>query len=357
MQPNPTSAPQSSHFLTPTLAVGVTFVVTVALLGGTAIYQIQGAPVALRFFDPRRSPTFDETCVVAAMDYALSSSEHNDVIFIGDSSCRTGVDPVAFERRTGLHAYNLGIVGDLGPSVMLNVAKAYLAQHPRPKVVVVCLSPIGLERDVPWYWVKLHNHVVNCFGYDAHNLSTVGASLGYTLRQGTVLGWDRSASRFTGRPDDVRDLPLIGLEKVTYRQFEDLARQKRGHFELSGHGPPKKLDRPGGVVRVHEVWGAGLRRLCRSCDRAGVPLMFRFCPVSAEATRNLKFDEVERWLRALRADCPRLLVVQEQNIVRYAPDLCWDYSHPNVEGTRVFTERLAGEVHSALDRVSLAQGQ
>jgi hypothetical protein len=171
-----------------------------------------------------------------------------------------------------------------------------------------------------------------------------------------VLGWDHSASRFSPLPEDVRDLSVTGLEKVTYRQFEGLARQKRGHFELSGHGPPKNLDRPGGLVRVHEVWRAGLRRLCQSCERAGVPLMLRFCPVSGEATRNLKFDEVDRWMRDLRSDHPRLLVANDESILRYPPELCWDYSHPNVDGTRVFTERLAGEVQSALDRVSLAQG-
>ena len=47
------------------------------------------------------------------------------------TACRTGVDPIAFERLSGLRAYNLGIVGDLGPGVMLNIGKAYLSKIPR----------------------------------------------------------------------------------------------------------------------------------------------------------------------------------------------------------------------------------
>jgi lysophospholipase L1-like esterase len=84
--------------------------------------------------------------------------------------------------------------------------------------------------------------------------------------------------------------------------------------------------------------------------------MLRFSPVSDEATRNLKFDEVDRWSRALRTNCPRLLVADEESILRYPAKLCWDYSHPNVDGTRVFTKRLASEVQAVLDRVSTASG-
>jgi hypothetical protein len=343
------------RWLTPTAAVAATFAVTVALPAGAALYTMRGAPAPIRFFDPRRSPTFDETCVVSAMDYALTSTERNDVIFLGDSTCRSGLDPVRFESLTALHAYNLGIVGDLGPDVMLNVARAYLSTHPAPRLVVLCLSPVGLERDVPWYWIKLRNHFVDCYGFDVRSARSLHASLGYTFRQGTVLAWDATASSFTGNSQDVRDCPLIGMEKVTYRQFERLTREKRGYFELPGRGPHKNLDRPGGIVEVHDVWDAGVRRLIETCDSAHVRLLIRFSPVSAEATSNLKFERPAGWLKDLQASYPQLLLPRDENILRYPPSLCWDYSHPNPQGARQFTEKVATEVRLAMDSAAKAR--
>lgn len=291
------------------------------------------------------------------MDYALSSSERNDVIFLGDSVCRTGLDPVHFECVTGLRAYNLGIVGDLGPDVMLNISQAYLAQHPPPRLVVLCVSPLGLERDVPWHWVKLRNHFVNCYGLDTGSVRSRAASLGYSLRQGTLLAWDRAAASFAGNGGDVRDYPLIGMEKVTYREYERLTREQRGHFELPGRGPYKNLDRPGGLVLVHEVWESGLRRLAENCHNAGVPLMIRFGPVSAEATKNLKFERLERCLQDLQVSFPRVSLTGDQQILRYPPELCWDYSHPNPQGARRFTEQVAAEVQLSLDSARHAREQ
>ena len=355
-QPQAGTTKRRLRWLVPTACVGLVFVVLLGSVWGIALDTVHDVPTAERFFDPRRSPTFDETCVVAAIDYALSSNEANDVVFLGDSACRTGVDPIAFEHLTGLHAYNLGIVGDLGPGVMVNIGKAYVSKHPAPRLMVVCLSPVGLEHDVPWYWIKLRDHFVNCFGFDVQNAGSLQAHLGYMFRQGTVLAWERAESRFSGKSQDVRDLPLIGMEKGTYRQYETLTRQKRGHFELSGHGPPKNLDRPGGLVLIHKAWDAGLRRLAQACDNARIPLMVRFCPVSAEATKNLSFERVEHWLRDLQTASPHLLVAPDQTILRYAPELCWDYSHANPQGTQKFTEQLAREVRAALPMPGKPQG-
>ncbi len=342
------TARRKIRWLPATVCVGVTFCLLLGMLWGVAADTIRQVPIAERFFDPRRSPTFDETCVVAAIDYALTSDEANDVVFLGDSACRTDIDPIAFERLTGLRAYNLGIVGDLGPGAMVNIGKAYLAKHPAPKLMVVCLSPVGLEHDVPWYWIKLRNHFVNCFGFDANDPQSLQAYLGYTFRQGTVLAWERFQSRLGGKSQDVRDLPLIGMDHGTYRQYETLTRQKRGHFELSGHGPPKNLDRPGGLVLIYKTWDEGLRRLARACSDARVPLMVRFCPVSADATRNLNFERVEHWLRDLQSASHPVLVAGDQTILRYAPELCYYYSHANPRGTRKFTAQIAKEVRTAL---------
>jgi len=88
----------------------------------------------LRFLNASRSPTVDEASLTFVGEYAVRSHQANDVIFLGDSACRSGIDPLAFERLTGLRAYNLGTFGSSGPSVLAVSAKAYLSNHPRPQV-------------------------------------------------------------------------------------------------------------------------------------------------------------------------------------------------------------------------------
>jgi len=216
--------------------------------------------------------------------------------------------------------------------------------------VVLCLSPVGLERDVPRYWIRLRDHVVNCYGFDVHSARSLEGALGYALRHGTVLAWIGCESSFTSTSHDVRDSSLIGMEQVTYRQFERLSQEKRGHFDLPGRGPAKNLDRPGGVVVVHESWDSGVRRLARACKKLGVPLLIRFCPVSSEATKNLKFDRPLSWLKDVQESSRGVLLTGDHDVLRYGPELCWDYSHLNPEGARQFTERVADDVRSALDQ-------
>ena len=45
------------------------------------------------FLDPFRAPTRDEAVLVYPAEYALKSSDYNDVVFLGDSTCRCSIDP------------------------------------------------------------------------------------------------------------------------------------------------------------------------------------------------------------------------------------------------------------------------
>ncbi len=47
----------------------------------------------------------DEAWTGCVMDYALASTEGNDVIFLGDSICRSGIEPIQFEHETRLRGY------------------------------------------------------------------------------------------------------------------------------------------------------------------------------------------------------------------------------------------------------------
>lgn len=355
MEPRPLNDRGRKRWLNPTVLVLGSAPATLLLLSAAAAYSFRETPTALRFFDPRRSPTSDESWVVSTMDYALSSTEKNDVVFLGDSVCRTTIDPIRLESLSGLHGYNLGVAGHLGPEVVLNLAQAYLASHPPPRLMVLCVSPVGLEQDVPTHWEKLRDHVLNCYGFEARSAKSIAGRLGYRIRQGTVIAWNESAGLLCGQRRDVRDMPLDGKGKETYRTFEQSTRKSRGYVVLSGKGLARDLDRPGGIVAIHDAWDSNVRRLAKICEQARVPVLIRFGPISAESSKNLKFDRLERWLHDLQESHSNVRLPRDRRILRYPPELCWDSTHCIAAGAAKFTAQLSEDVRSALTSAGDAQ--
>jgi hypothetical protein len=345
----------SRAVLSPMIVVAGAAITTSAVLSVVSLYFAIGASPALRFFDPRRSPTVDEAWVVSTMDYALASAEKNDVVFLGDSICRTGIEPAQFERLTHLRAYNLGLLfGGLGPTVLPNVARSYLSRHPAPRIVVLCASPVCFERDVPSPYLPIRDRFLNCYGFDVPNVGSLEgslqyvASLAYNVRQGALITCDRIAWSLTGRRHDVRDDPLLEDEQQSYRSFEWIARKTRGYYALYGTGHEANIDRADGIVLVYDAWDRGVRSLAEACEDAHVPLLIRLGPISAEASKNLNFAHLERWLEDLRHSYPHLAIARDHNVLRYAPELCFDSTHLNVNGADKFTRQVADDVRAAL---------
>ncbi len=99
----------------------------------------------LRFLEPRRAPTFDEAVIALPIEYAVHSTEYNDVIVLGDGTGRSCFNPKHFEELSGLKAYNLSQIGKAGPMGFYLVASAYLRHHPKPKAIFLCLSPFVFQ--------------------------------------------------------------------------------------------------------------------------------------------------------------------------------------------------------------------
>jgi hypothetical protein len=343
------------RLLVPTLLFVVTATSVLLVLAGAGLRTARSAPPALRFFDPRRPPTIDEGWTACVMDYTLSSTEKNDAIFVGDSICRSGLDPGQFEKLTQLRAYNLGVLfGGLGPDVLLNVAKTYLVNHPAPRIVVLCTSPVCFERELPSFFVPVRDRFLNCFAFEAPNLqSNQGRlsylmSISYLIRQGTLMNWDRTTSSLAGREHDVRDDPLFREEDRTYRTLERQVRQARGFYPMSGSGRIGFLDRSARRVPVEDDWDRSVRRLAETCEEAHVPLLIRLGPISAEASKDLVFDRVESWVKQLQVSYPHVTVARDHNVLRYPTALCADSTHPNVQGAAKFTADVADDARRVL---------
>jgi hypothetical protein len=343
---------QRMPYLIPTALVALTAIAELLILGGSGFLTARRAEPVLRFFDPRRPPTMDEAWTGCVMDYALASTENNDVIFLGDSICRSGIEPNEFEQRTRLRGYNLGVLfGGLGPEVMPSVARTYLLRHPTPGLVVFCMSPVCFEKEVDAAFVQLHERFLGCFVFEAPNLQTLAGirsyaqSILFLSRQGTVLGWYRWRD---GRQHDVRDDFLDEKRTQTYRSLEKQTRTARGFYSMVGSGRKGFLDRTRRVVRIDPAWDRGVRRLASICQQAHVPLLIRLGPISSGASRDLNFSAVEQWLSELGASCPQLIIERDNRILRYPPEFCSDGMHCNFRGAVKFTSRVANEVLHAL---------
>jgi hypothetical protein len=194
--------------IVPTL-IALTFVAgSLGALGAASCCVGWRTNSALRFLEPRRAPTVDEACVAYPIEYSLRSDEKNDVVFLGDSTCRCGIDPVYFEQLTGLRAYNLGSQGRVGPMGFLVTAKAYLLRHPPPRIMVLSMSPVAFEAEAAGTELAMQSRFLANYGPEVPGLLPLKESLLYFIKRGSLAA--RSAgSSFVARRDgdlDVRDL-------------------------------------------------------------------------------------------------------------------------------------------------------
>ena len=69
-----------------------------------------------------------------------------DVLVFGDSTAMTGIDPDVVDRYTGLHTCNIAVTNAVLAVTGNLTLDSYLQQNPRPRVLVVQLSPDDFQQ-------------------------------------------------------------------------------------------------------------------------------------------------------------------------------------------------------------------
>jgi len=288
----------------------------------------------LIFLDPRRQPTVNEAIYAAMAEYALKSSERNDVLFIGDSTCAYGADPIRFEQLTGLRAYSCGTLAWMGPEGFLVLLDGYIRHHPAPRVVVLTLSPFVMEVDISDKDPDTTRRFIETFAPAAGRRLTI---------DGLAFYAKRGAVNLFGTGSDPRDLPVDGDQRRTCRGLASELAAGRGFGQLPGiHGPHWDHGvAPGRLIRSD--WDAGVREIARRCRARGVQLLVRFAPIS-EAERTARdWPELDRWAKSLDG-----VTVARPMVVTYPPELMWDGIHLNAAGVERFMPIVAKEVQAVL---------
>jgi hypothetical protein len=324
---------------------------TLSLLSAAAYCVGMNTESELRFFEPRRAPTSDEAIIACPIEYALRSNEKNDVVFVGDSTCRSGVDALSFERLSGLRAYNLGSQGRLGPMGFLITAKAYLSRHPHPQIVVFCMAPVAFERSAieiaDIMGSTMQARFEANYGPEVPGLIPRTESVRYFIKRGSLAAGSATSTFFTGSDEDIRSAPISELSE-TYRMYQHRMHESRGYWPLKGlHGKRIELESPGEPVRINAEWDRNVRLLAETCQSMGIPLLIRFSPMPSDLSHVKDFSPIERWSHDLQKTNPNV-VVGQPTLLWYDPKLCWDHIHLNVPGVAVYMPVLATDVRDVI---------
>jgi len=331
--------------------------VTLCMFSALGYFVGRNTPAELRFLEPRRAPTMDEAIITYPVEYSLRSQEKNDAIFVGDSTCRSGIDPAEFERLTGLRAYNLGSQGKAGPMAYTLTAMAYLSKHPAPRVVVYCISPVvfdfGHTRDD-----SMRDRLLANYGPEVPGLFPWTQSILYFIKRGSVTALGAPWAWIAGRREDVREVPLVGMEMDTYRTLGERTLDAKGYGRLPGRHYSKihrmkdlGLEWQGKPVAIPDEWTRGAEQLAETCQERGIPVLLRFSPLPAHCAPTRDFSPLTKWSESLARSCPGL-TVGSPILLWYDWSLCWDTYHVNSEGVAKFTSAVAAEVRAVVEKSS-----
>jgi hypothetical protein len=322
-------------------------IVSATVFGLSAIaYRVgRSTDTELRFLEPGRPPTYDEAFIVCPIEHALRSRDANDVIFLGDSVCQHGIDPVRFEKLTGLTAYNLGSRSYFGPNGYWMTARAYLSRHPKPRAFVLCVCAFSFRADPDFANGAVPKRFTEAYGPEVGSVAPQDSFLPFVRFGARALG------NWISPQADIRDLPLDGMQKETFRTLRQRTDASHGQLALEGpHGPLKVVGRaPDDDILIREEWDWGVRRLAEECATVGVPLLIRFCPLSTDFERTRDYSALERWADGFAKRCPQTSIGRPI-LLWYAPSLSWDRVHLNAAGVEKFMPVVAKDVRAALSR-------
>jgi hypothetical protein len=334
-----------------------TLIVLAAIVGCASVFVTAAAYIGANcetFMKVSRRPTSEEAIAAIPIEYAMTSKEYNDVVFFGDSAPLCAIDPIYFEKLTGLKAYNLASFRPVSINGFLLTAQAYLANHPPPRLVVLCVSPevpggTDVERVFARRFVRSYGrHVAGASPAVGEIVNSVTQEdrIDEVIKRGVSIARDYFAQFTIPRGHNLHDDLLDGSTEDTFNTLARKLHESRGYVKPKAtHGPPNKPVYPGVHFAIRPEWDRDVRALIGLTDAVGARLMVRLAPARTDAAEE-NFDAISSGLRDLQKEFPRVIVDAEVHY--YEPALCCDLWHMNGDGGKKFTRLLADDVRSAM---------
>jgi hypothetical protein len=339
----------------PTLAVVAGVLISLAVMSYGACAVGRHADTETALLASWRPPGWNEAWLACSAEYALRSKEANDVVFIGDSSCRHDIVPAEFTRLTGLSSFNLAMWGALGPDGMLVVATLYLQNHPKPKALVFCITPQSLECITQYRHGQFPRRFISIYGAHVEGLpADLAAETDFAERCHTGLVTLLRAARPSAR--HVREIPFRDNPTQTLAIMKEEFLETKGHARLGGPGGDDPIYRQGKQIQVEPAWTRCVSFLSDECHKRGVRFILRMDPTAASMKAHRKYDTVESWLDEVSRDCPHAIVA-EPRLLWWERKYHWDFDHLNTDGVARFMPVVAKDVLSALGKTASEQAK
>jgi hypothetical protein len=296
------------------------------------------------FLASYRDPEMDEMIIDFTMDYVLNSTEYNDIVFHGDSSCKYGVNAKLFQDQSKLKAYNLGTLGTIGWSGYALLLERYLEHHPRPRMVVFCIYPAMLTE----VWSNRNWHeerFVWCYGSESEELRPrhANATCDYTktgmfAMQGYLLN---------GSENRTYRSKISGISRVESAELIEKWLAGRGSSQLSGIAKDQRL------AQLEDFYIASnacqqIRRMAKLTKDKHVTFAIRLTPVWKgakvfPADKRIVYEK----LRVFETEFDNVTIIRPE-VLEYDQMFFDDEAHLNNLGSAKLTGSLADSIKDIL---------
>jgi len=284
------------------------------------------------FLKSYHTPDWSEAYIKNQMDYVLHSNEANNIIFVGDSTTTVGIQPVLFEKMTGLRGYNLALPGFVGIDTNLRLIELYLENHPAPRLLVYGAHPKDYGLDAP-NWGQIRPRFAWSYGvWSGAQATENDFTPMYYVREGIrIAAGELRGGRSHYFPKSVTD-------------WKELVLRQRGFFASPGVLAENEKFKPVEIERfvVSPWYSRHLHALAQLTRKHGIRLMIQPTPVMVREHQE-DASQLFAWLQAFQGEYPHIIVGSSEMLLYDAARFS-EPVHMNAAGASQFTSQLAEQI-------------
>ncbi|MDY6934512.1 MAG: hypothetical protein SVZ03_09865 [Spirochaetota bacterium] len=287
-----------------------------------------------QFLKLYRVPTFEESLIYYQMSYVHNSNEYNDVIFLGESACLSGIITRQFEKKTNLKAYNLGTLGWLGPDGYIDILKSYIENHHEPKIIVFAVFP-PLLADEKSKNPEIKKRFIRSFGGDIKT-SMLNSSIPpqYLVREGirTIFGKIQGGADY-----------YFNVNRYHRPSHFDMSRsilEQRGFQEDIRRKTIKPIEKKAFIVS--KKYKKNIFDMALLARKKNVILMIRLMPIPFQEN-YIDATPLIQYLKVIEKEFSNV-IIDKPIILHYNTKLYAKITHLNIYGARKFTNYLSKRI-------------
>lgn len=280
---------------------------------------------------------------------AIDTGKANtDLLVLGDSVLKLGLQPKVLQERLGLTSYNLAHSGGQAPDTYFALRQA-LARGARPKAILIDCNPFLLQcapftraRETAELRTLYDCLELGWLGWDGGHLGTqLMAKLLPSYRYRETIGGEICA-KWMGRPRLQADLPPRFWRNWGVNQGAELAVPNPSATRVAG-----ALDETASLLPIfypHPLNSAFIKRTLKLATSRGIDVYWLIPPINpqvqARREQTRGDNDYETYIRVFQTLFPTLKIIDGRH-ANYDPALFIDVTHLDCRGSYVYSMAVA----------------